>query len=298
MSQSSPGKISIQNKVTRFIAGTRNPRDLDAIFLWIRAKSFGLKTVKDIGDFVAHAEEKNQGIIWDRGSLLAAIFHFHIPRIVKHDQPSEAIDVAALTDATWAAFKMQGAADVKRRTGIGQNQAKRILEKALSKIYMVGSKVCVDDLNGEEFRIFDLFSTVIVVSPAFDDLRLIREFSECLLKNLFITEAEVPAVMAAREYVAIYAIEKMHLCHLTIENQSPCILSAHVSRESEGAMLSVMCATTVHVGTQTNDLIAEVFSTTCKAIEWVDETLWRPGVFGSWIVPIEISNSGKLTEST
>lgn len=101
MTTQSAGKAAIQTKVKRFVEGRRIPRDIDAISLWIRSKSYGARAVKDVGDFVGHAEEKNQGVAWDQASLIAAMLRYTVPAVQKTDEEADLAGLEQCGPGSW-----------------------------------------------------------------------------------------------------------------------------------------------------------------------------------------------------
>ncbi len=294
MAENTNIRISIQNKINRLIDGKRSARDLDAIFLWLRPRTFGAKTVKDIGDFVAHADEKDRGVVWDHASLLSPMFRDMSMRLGESIEKSEA-DLRNHKARVMAAFKLDDAAAVRRGTGFGQRKAKNFLIGALSKINFVDGEYFAPNFSAQERLVYHRYSRVIVVAPAYDEARLVSDFITCLKKNSMMHEDQEPAIQSASQFIAVYAIEKMHFCNLIIDNTPASSLKATISREDEGHLLGVYCHTNTVYKKKKKGILTEIFSTTCKASDWLDDTLWNGQNSGEITVPIEISTGGRLT---
>lgn len=292
-----PFPATVQGKVKKFVEGTSSSRDLDAIFLWLRQRSFGAKTVKDIGDFVAHADEKSQGIVWDKASLLSSMFRFSLPKLSDaSNRRATEKDLEPYKESVLAVFDLAEPGYVKKSTGIAQKSAKRILMKALSKISIFNGRIDAHLLSDFERRLLEHFSTRLIINIAYDDARLAKELSECLIKNRLIDVGEIPKVLSRIHYIAAYAIEKMHLCTLIIEDKPPCILVAVVAPPKDGFVLSIACKIIVDFDVDAPvTVVSNIFETSCVARDCADATLWNEGDYGSWVVPIELGYDGRLT---
>lgn len=96
-----------------------------------RQNSYGNKTVKDIGDFVGHAEAKNQSLVWDSASLIAMMFRYHMPCL---DKDAE-IERAALRESSFAALKMHDPAAIKKIVWRRAIEGEAIAEKCHGQPY-------------------------------------------------------------------------------------------------------------------------------------------------------------------
>jgi hypothetical protein len=292
-----PYNEKIRTKLRRFVDGKRNPRDLDEIFLWIRSKSYGAKIVKDIGDFVAHAEEKNSGFAWRHAAKLSQMFRYQISKL--HDDTDKKIvtmlDLDILKDGVVSTFELENPASIKKRTRFGKTKARKLLVSALNKISVADGRYIGANFTNDEQRIWDIYNSVMIVQPAFSEAMLITEFVQCLQKNDLIDATAAPKIIEASHYISIYAVEKMHFCNLVVDGNPANKLTASVRKVAEGHLISVGCYTEVEINGKMTSIGADIFTTTCIAEDWADDTLWAKGLSGNWTVPIELTPNWKLT---
>src|SRR3954453_18158076 len=57
--------LEMRRRVQRLIAGEFRPDDVRPLFLWLRERSYGIGSIREIGDFVAHSDTREKGPITD-----------------------------------------------------------------------------------------------------------------------------------------------------------------------------------------------------------------------------------------
>jgi hypothetical protein len=286
-------KDSIKLRVKRFAEGRGTMRDLDGIYLWLRSHSFGRGAVRDIGNFVAHADERDQGLVWNTASNLAATFIYVAASGKKHELQAD--DLPMLKRGLLGIFDMDEAASVRDRTRIGQRKARVNLCSALDKLEFSNGELIDNGMTSTERRIVDIYSKLLILRPAFSEETLVSEFVECLnLNGLLANKAHSESIYAQHRLIALHAVERMHLCQLLMDGQLPCRLEAHIGGEEEGWPLSVMCT----VDTTRNEVIVglatTIFTTTCLGPDCFEPEFWNGGATGSMTSPIEITNNWKI----
>ena len=122
-------------RVERFLAGERNLEDLHRLFGYFRFRTGGAApALKDIGDFQAHKDSRDQGISWKRGrNYLELFIHLHYfaggAGLVTTGQHFKKVLLAGLD-----AF---GPAYVKTNLGFSEKKAKKLVISGSSKIDFV-----------------------------------------------------------------------------------------------------------------------------------------------------------------
>src|SRR5262249_25558883 len=125
--------LDIRPIVKNLLSGARRVDQTKRLFEWLRFRT-GAKapSVKDIGDFLAHRDERDRGITWELGRdycLLAAKPAGKLPHTP-----------AAISDALLATFRLIGADGILNMTGTAYNKIQDYLEGALKKIQSFDGK--------------------------------------------------------------------------------------------------------------------------------------------------------------
>lgn len=211
----------VRLRVDRFLSGDRRPRDLDVIFTDLRFRCSGNQAIRDVGNFVAHAEERDRGIACESIRNLALCFKLHMERehARKQGDPLPG-SVADLRDAALAALSMDTPERVRQKTLMGKKQAKRCLERAYAKIDSFEGNVPVlnDRLTLEEKRVMRRYFVTVLAMPAFIDDDLVAQLGDCLIRNKFMLKSQQLKLREARDYLALYVIERMNLANIDLRN--------------------------------------------------------------------------------
>lgn len=291
-----PNNADIQCRVDRLLAGQRRARDLDAIFLWLRTRSFGHQTVKDIGDFVAHGDERDKGVAWVGVRSISKTLAFHIPRITKASRgeltPS---DKQALQEAVIGSWHLARPEDVKAETGLEKNKVGKILKAAFKKIDSFdGRQVFTrDSLSETEERLLRKYSSTLSFNAIFSDKVLLDEFFICLRRNDLLSVNPINDVQGLTCFLAVFAIEKMHLSRIALEDGTVVRLRGGIAPE-QGCTLVTYAAFETPNHWATRHLYSMVFETSCDSNRWCERDLLETSV-GQWDFPLEINSKGKLS---
>jgi hypothetical protein len=55
----------LRRRVEQLLRGQFNQEHLTRLYLWLRSRSYGIASVREIGHFVAHADERSVGPVTD-----------------------------------------------------------------------------------------------------------------------------------------------------------------------------------------------------------------------------------------
>lgn len=281
----------LQRRVERLLAGERNTHDLYALFLWLRGRSFGNKAVADVGDFVAHSEERDKGMAW-RGSQ----DFFNMVNVAVSLTPDQARPLTRneISAAAWSSFDLYDPAKIRSETGLAKKKAKKVLADALSDLIKFDGRQIIFSrpISATEEKVFRLFSGNLVAKVAFDSEELVSQLMECILKNGLVDKlpAKVPKAFSA--FVSLYALERMHLTRVALENGTIAMLKALPRTHTGNLEVYVLVPV---VGSKSYIIGLPIYATNLPAEEWCEDGLipepFRPT---DWEFPLEISPSGKL----
>ena len=291
-------------RVSRIIRGETDPRDLDQIYLWLRSRSFGLGAVKDLGDFVAHADEKDRGLVWDKASLISKVIRYKLPRIMKNQEPGEQ-ELRQAKDAIIAAFDLDEAASIKKNFRVGQKRAKKILIGVLSKLHFVGGKYQWNNVTSLERRFYDHYSKVLIVREAFSQNTLVSQLAECLIRNGVLAKSDCHKIDKVADFIGLHALAAMHLCTIIIHGEVPCKLQISIDnhKDEKPWSLKINCIIPILDSNVINKLengeefsiSFSIFSTDCDTLNHTSPELLERFGCNFWDIPVELNINKILT---
>jgi len=167
--------------------------DLTRLFLYARDRCDGRESVQEIGDFVAHHEQRNKGII-----TRETRDWFLITRVMV-----SAMQTPLQGDRLPPSFKEFLAASLRRigpaikRSGISLSKARRMLPAVLKKFEQnPDSTLAVSAAHSpNERELIKVLSSQITARPAFTAGKLFKDFGETLRSNGLLTKKEkIPSI--------------------------------------------------------------------------------------------------------
>jgi hypothetical protein len=147
-------------------------------------------------------------------------------------------------------------------------------------------------------------SRVLAVHPAFTGEQLVKEFVSCLVKNRLLDKRPQKVPPAFNALVQLFAVERMHLTKLLLEDGSVATLRGSISHHEEPtkATIDVMAELPFTSEGVTMQIGFSVYATALDPLEWCSpELLTVHNVEGValventiWKEPLEINPSGML----
>lgn len=285
-------KDEITLRLQRVLNGSRNVEDLNRIFNWLRFRSHGEQAIKEIGDFAAHQERRDQGITWKRASDI-----FHNARlflgVVEADQKGQHLELTKeqFGRSLRASLELLGPAEIKNGTGFGMKKARQLVASVVAK---AGTKSS-PPATAEENRVVDYAARRFSPEPVLTQESLIASLSAVLTKEHLIEPGDRPRLEAQSDYITVYAISIMHLCEVDLGGGDTGILEAGVTPEGLlilGARMDKVLASQPSLGMGT-----PLFTTSCRAEDWCERSPDAPwGSTFTWSSPLELSPEGRLAE--
>ena len=279
-------------RVARLLSGQREVRDLDRLFSWVRFRSFGHRLVRDIGDFTAHLEDRDKGSTHEGIGLIrqSLSYHLSITKVLSDDSAS----LEDMASAALASLEVDPPENVKRQFRLGKAAVKTHLQSALGKVQSLDGRVLTVQTPITQIEIDALRAYVgtVVVAPPITQGKLVSELGSVLVKNNLLEARQISKLKEQAEWVAIFAIEKMHLARLRLfDGASAKLLLCVDPIENDGrGVLSI--AAEMYLGHHT--FMVSAFSSTCAPSDWFEE--WSGNRSQMTVInrPIEISGLGKL----
>lgn len=278
--------VDIQRRVERLISGQWNTRDLDRIYTWLRFRSYGHGVVRDIGDFTAHLEDRDQGLTWKRAQLLNDAFAYQMPKIEAHGTGKKPdIDVSTLKKGLMATLELDAPETVRKRVGMGKDKARAALKSICRKFDTFDGETVIlnSDASPNEPRVFEFYTRLLITTPAFDAGVLAAETFEVLVRNQIIKKSDKQRFESVSPFLALFAIERMHQARLRLPGKKHAQLTAGYDKDG---MLYVAISTPIGWRGQTQSVGVSFFQTQLLASEWCKPELVESGPH--WDHPLEI----------
>jgi hypothetical protein len=295
-----PRKDELARRVDRLLAGTGTTRDLDVLFLWLRGPFYGRRAVRDIGDFVAHSDERQKGFAWEGIERFSSMMDFNIPRWRAAGRPPSN-EAEAFKRSIRSAFASHSAAEVRKSIGVSRDRAKKVLTDLLEAIVsVIGDRVNMSRQPTQlEQKIIQTYSSFLRVRNSFDDIQLVTEFEECLQKNGLLNASQtLPDKIAS--LIALYAVEKMHLAHIVLPEGKTVVLRAGIWPDSDRPDYQYALAVSAFVPVIDEDwhatMMYPVYLTHLDPAKHLDPALLPEDLDkgAHWDAPLEIGVSGRL----
>jgi hypothetical protein len=209
-------------RVERFLKGDFRPDDLTRLFLWLRERSFGVASIREIGDFVAHSDEKIKGVVTNEAKTFFRFLRFRSAYIAPDIRPIDLSDLPSdFCDAMRGNIGRVESSLIRRDTGLKRKAGEAYLASALAKFCLRSDGRCElkDAMTPEEFAIVKCCMSYIVSKPAFTARDLVRDFGFVLNKNqLLANEGERKALNTFNHHLTLFAVAYMHHARVILDD--------------------------------------------------------------------------------
>jgi hypothetical protein len=218
-------------RVDRLLRGEFRPDDLTSLFLYGRDHADGREAVIEIGDFIAHHDERDRGIVTRSTREWFAVVRYHMSRFRPDGvQPFNARMMPSATpDYFKIAVNRLGAETIQKVTGLRKKKADEMMQKILPRLVRNsdGTWSLPADLSKSEVDLIVCVSSEIVVKPAFSPERICDDFLAMLRSNALISKEDERAHAAAlRVLIQLCAIAAMHHCIVQVGDGTTVQLNA------------------------------------------------------------------------
>jgi hypothetical protein len=197
----------LRYRAGRFMAGDHRVVDLDRLFLGLRARAGAQACFREIGDFVAHRDTREKGLITQTGQDVFTSVDVWSLKMRGRD-PSWA-DIGRAAHAN-----LRLASDEQLRNGCGcqRPSAKQRLQRAMAKVRQ-GERP-----TDKEIRVLDYLGNRFIWKPAFTATQLVTEFKEVLLRTSIMQPSDTDLPAEACAFLSLYALALMHGSAIVLEN--------------------------------------------------------------------------------
>jgi len=270
----------LDRRVKRLVRGERRTDDIDRLFLALRERSHGRASIKEIGDFVAHRDQREKGPVTQKVRDIFVSFHSWA-RISVARLPFTLADIRKVSEAN---LRIATDAQIQARLGLSRGVAKSVLEQALRKAEKG------KDGTDRERRTVDYFGSAFIWNPAFTDAEVLDDLVHILGTAGLLDAADRAAFSAVAPFLALYVVSLMHGSAVILEDGGRADLVAGFANDQ--GRLEVKAR--LIYGDLGKPIFAPVciFWTTLLGREHCAEPLIDDPTH--WEGPIEIDAAGKL----
>jgi hypothetical protein len=294
----------MRRRAERLLHGPFDKFDLSTLISFLRGKWYNRQCAREIGHFLAHPEDRDQGIVTERARAFFTVIRFSAPLMMGRGLGPVRFDPNSLPSLFPAAVKhtldLLDPNTLRQRTGFRRKQAKPALASILSRLTPNpdGTLKLAGPVRAEEARLLECLASTLVVKCAFTDKELLQDFWFLFVKEKLAREEDKQAFMKRGPAIVLFAICCMHQRTLLLDEQPTAILETNCSQNPENplavnAIANVPGLEKYVLNCPAVNFSAAMFSTTLVAKDHCEEELIRDAHSG-WNYPIELSQNLKL----
>lgn len=274
----------LRARVERLLAGSQQVHDLDRLFLGLRDRAHERESFREIGDFVAHRDERQKGLVTQTGrDVFTSIDVWSMGLRGRIPSPQD------IVRAAWANFRLASDSQLQVGCGLQRGTVKGRLKSGLSKLERG------EALAGREIKVIDYLGNRFIWKPAFTDDQLFNEFRDVLLLNSIIVKADIPSLDGIKTFLTLYAISCMHGSAIVLQNGTRADLLAGFSNKER--CLEVKMQIGFDDGPKPIMAPICLFLSSLQPENHCEAKLLELGSKGppfTWSEPVEVGSDGKL----
>jgi hypothetical protein len=274
--------------VERLLRGEFNLGEVMQLLLYARERSEGRHSVKEIGDFIAHINERQRGAVVQEARNFFSFLRF------RAQHPRSRIGLNSLPADTPSILResMRRAepAHLKKLTRLNKSQARTALEGFLGKLEFknIGLLALTSNPTDTENLVFKFLYNTITAIPVFTGKELFDGVSAILKNNQLLHRSEVRSFEKVRPGIILYAVSVMHRSRIDLGAGEKGYLLAN---KGPNDILEVLATgPKIHpIGMNSGRPFIyahPMFDTTLKAKDHCDEALLRDN---RWLFPLEVT---------
>jgi hypothetical protein len=274
-------------RAKRFLGGQRRVDDLDRFYLDLRDRTHGRASFREIGDFVAHRGERNRGPVTQVArDVITSVTVWSLGfRDKKPTYPE-------LAQAARANFRLASDEQIRNGCGLERLALKAFLDRVLPGFE---SGKPAKDLSDEELRTLDYIANRFIWKPTFTDEAVVRDFCDVLVLNKIASEEDRSALLAAGEFLSLYALIRMHGTFIALKDGTTAQLLAGYANKN--GVLEVKVQIEFNDGPKPISAPVCMFATRLKPEDHCDASLLASAddyLARTWRTPLDIGSDGKL----
>jgi hypothetical protein len=271
----------LQRRVQRLLSGDRRTEDLDRIFLSVRGRDQGRASLREIGDFVAHRDQREKGQVTARvRDMFLSCRSWSRQQMGIAPTLEQACEVAAANLRTATDVQLEANFKLKRSV------VKSVLQQAIKKISK-GKR-----LTDREYRIFNYLGTAFIWNNVFTDEQVTDDLAFVLRERGLLTKADQEQFKELTPFLSLYIIALMHGSAVLLDDGSRVELLAGFGNKERRLEIKAV----LHFSDMPKPIFAPicVFWTGLLGTEHCAPELLAD--FEWWTGPLDVDRAGKLTK--
>lgn len=281
--------VGLRARVVRLLGGEIRADDLARLFLYARDRCDGRESVQEVGDFVAHHDERTKGIITretrDWFIIARTMFQAQHEPLQPDRLPQNFREFLA------ASFARCGHL-VKEKTGLSRAEAARLLPRLCKKFATnADGTLSITSAHSERERELVLcLGSTIVARPAFSEARLFDDFLATLKSHGLIEKQEMKAFEGVKAAISLFAVSVMHNSVIHIADG----LTSRLRATLADGKIEVQAGVPVKITSEGGgiSITSAIFAAELDPARYCEPDLL--GVQGPWQCDVELTIQGRL----
>jgi hypothetical protein len=220
--------LGLRARVERLLRREFRPDDLTRLFLYARDRCDGRESVQEIGDFVAHHDERTKGLVtrttrdWYVTARFASLSFAGAP-IDWNRLPSNFPVVLQ------ASYRRAPALFFKEVLRMSRADVGRLLPMIALKFVRDadGTLAVSASHSNTEFKVMNDLSAVVFGKPAFDSSRLFADFVATIRSHGLLQKSEEREFAGLNPFITLFAVSIMHNSVIRMEDSEPIRLAIY-----------------------------------------------------------------------
>jgi hypothetical protein len=280
--------LALRRRLERLWSGPFQVNDLDHLFLGLRERFYSREAFLEIGHFVAHAGERERGIVTERAKHFFTHMRFTFERYRDQSAPYSGEYLCAAL----AANLNLASDETLKEWGVSRHDAASLLGKVKRKLRGKFGAPPLPEFpyKAHEVEILSKILGTVFANPAFNGELLFKEFCDVLVKNKILQAHEMGRMDQLAPVLSLYGAFRLHGCSVRLESGWSAEL--RINQHGPGETIAVNASAVMNP--ELNISVSAPFYTTIvqPTAGCTDELLSR------WEEPnlvIELTDSGRLS---
>lgn len=277
-------KTELRVRARRLIDGRAKAEDLDRLFLDQREFSHNRESFREIGDFLAHRDQRSKGPVTRRVRDIFTSFRVWSLGFRGLKPTLEDLRAAGLANLSLSTDEeLRAGAELRR------DAARHKFDKALRKL------TAGNPLSQSDRMLVNYLANRFIWKPAFTDEVLYEDFVQVCLSNGVVEPTDLSKLAEAKNFLTLWAITRLHGAVINVADGHPATLYAGFANDARQLEVKINLATEgwskpVHAPIC-------MFLTNISADDHCCSELLQtlePRMWNSWTEAIELGGDGKL----
>lgn len=286
---------NLRVRVLRLLGGVFHESDFNELFLALRQRPRVEPIVEEVGNFVAHREVKNQGIVTKILRNFGTVSKFHYG-LVRNKLPLDAQRLPPIAENILRInIEELDQPDIKKSCGLKRKPAKALLNSLLQRMTKNddGTLALPRNLAEQENNLLQFLLGSLRAKPAFDDEALLRDFIRTLEHNKLLEPGEKNVARSLKAPLALFVLTRLHQSSVILHDGSLASLIA----SGAGGLLHIIGSSLWEKRGEGSILGGTtMFITSLKVAEYCEGVLSQSDDQTQWLNPIELLPTGKIRE--